>query len=91
MITFLFLLALLAALLAALAASDVRRAWDARVRRAGCPCPSCARHAAHSECERCELFRCAGCAEWVGWDDGAADDMPEHCSRCWCDAHGAAS
>lgn len=32
-------------------------------------------------------FRCEGCGRLVGWCDGAADDMPEHCSRCANAAH----
>jgi hypothetical protein len=36
-------------------------------------------------------FRCHGCARVVGAEDGAADDMPDACSRCWNDAHGVDS
>lgn len=88
--TLLVLLALLVALVAALAAGEVRAACEAWARRIGRRCPTCARHAARSECTRCEIFLCAGCVEWVSWDLGAADDMPEHCDRCWATAHGVA-
>lgn len=83
--TALVLLAVLVALLVALAAGDVRAAWARWERR----CPSCSRHAARSECTRCELYLCAGCSRWVSWNFGADDDMPEHCDDCWALAHGA--
>lgn len=40
------------------------------------------------ECVVCELYLCAGCGRWRPWSDGAADDMPDHCDRCWALAHG---
>ncbi len=39
----------------------------------------------HRECGG--TFSCAGCKRVVCWCDGAADDMPEHCSRCANAAH----
>jgi hypothetical protein len=29
-------------------------------------------------------YTCVGCKRLVGWCDGANDDMPEHCTVCWC-------
>ena len=28
-------------------------------------------------------FVCAGCRRLMPYEDGAADDMPDHCARCW--------
>lgn len=33
-------------------------------------------------------FRCNVCKRVVYASDGGADDMPDACSKCWCDAHG---
>jgi hypothetical protein len=33
------------------------------------------------------VFTCIGCMRLVSWEDGCADDMPDHCSICWCAEH----
>lgn len=32
-------------------------------------------------------YVCAGCKKEVPWENGAADDMPNHCDDCWAEAH----
>lgn len=39
-------------------------------------------------CAQHRHFTCVGCGLQVHWDDGAADDMPLHCSDCWAAVHG---
>lgn len=34
-----------------------------------------------------DVYRCSGCDRWRPWCDGCGDDMPEHCDRCWAEAH----
>lgn len=60
-----------------------------KVRAKPIRCPGCSRFASRRapECTGCESFRCVGCRRWVPWDDGADDDMPEHCAACWAAAH----
>lgn len=33
------------------------------------------------------LYLCPGCTRLVPWCFGAADDRPELCDDCWCEAH----
>jgi len=39
------------------------------------------------EGEHTNIYRCGACGRWRPWCDGAADDMPEVCDRCWSIAH----
>ena len=39
------------------------------------------------EGEFTNIYQCAGCRRWRPWCDGAHDDMPDHCDRCWAEAH----
>ncbi len=32
-------------------------------------------------------FRCGRCGQEVGWCQGAHDDMPDDCNRCWAREH----
>lgn len=32
-------------------------------------------------------FKCIGCGKLANYDEGGADDMPDHCADCWCAAH----
>jgi len=34
-----------------------------------------------------EVFRCNICGQITAWKDGAADDMPDACSKCWAKHH----
>lgn len=34
-----------------------------------------------------KVYRCPGCDQLRPWCDGAADDLPELCDRCWGLAH----
>lgn len=34
-------------------------------------------------------WRCPGCRKWRAMDDGAADDLPHLCDRCWGKHHRA--
>lgn len=38
-------------------------------------------------CPECEIFQCAACKKWVGWDRGADDDDENRplCNDCWSD------
>ena len=37
-------------------------------------------------CKDC-TYTCAGCNQVTPYESGAADDMPDHCDKCWADAH----
>ncbi len=40
------------------------------------------------EADEGQTFTCCVCKRSVPWSQGAADDMPEACDDCWCEAHG---
>lgn len=58
------------------------RMGAARVRKAmGCNCDGVLCGA--------RVYRCAGCRRTRFWCDGAHDDAPDMCDRCWAKRHGA--
>lgn len=34
-------------------------------------------------CEEHQVFRCGTCCRATFWADGAADDRPDDCAKCW--------
>ena len=36
-------------------------------------------------CAEC-VYTCAGCKQVTPYESGGADDMPQHCDKCWHDA-----
>lgn len=34
-----------------------------------------------------DWFTCAGCRRFRPPEEGCADDLPDHCDRCWVQAH----
>lgn len=64
---------------------DLEYAVLARPKTVACPCGEAGLET--DECEHCVAFRCADCRRWTPWDDSADDDMPDHCSDCWAEAH----
>lgn len=47
-------------------------------------CPSCGQRGVF-DCERCELFLCDTCEQWVPWDNNAALALSSTCDKCWND------
>lgn len=39
------------------------------------------------ECPHCTTYVCWSCMRRVPWDFGAADEMPDVCDDCYCEAH----
>ncbi len=40
----------------------------------------------NSSCVEC-VYTCVGCQQVTPWENGASDDMPDHCDECWGKAH----
>jgi len=39
------------------------------------------------DCPHCETYYCWSCMKRVPWDYGCADEMPDVCDDCYCEAH----
>lgn len=52
-------------------------------------CPQCKGKIkdATTGCDKCEIYQCTECGEWVVWDLGGEDDEGPLCDPCWDGKH----